>query len=179
MAAKVHTVLLAASHLQTPKVAAAGAALMTFILADLTTGQALFGGLCALASAALAAYLASRPGLRQARVAEAQLHNTEAANSRAEEVAFLKSRIEYNARVAALTRVSKHNLLGENQRLAAHVHKLRELLQGASVEVPDFNFKYYDELCGEEDRALALLTPPAEFEGLPGKCEEVAGGGKR
>ncbi|HEU4595629.1 MAG TPA: hypothetical protein VFS10_10845 [Pyrinomonadaceae bacterium] len=172
MTPTVHAVLLAVSHLQTPKVAAAGAALMTFIIADLTTGQALFGALCALVSAALAAYLASRPGLRQARVAEGQLHNTVETQlderkdkTHAAEVAFLQSRIEYNARVAALTRVSKHNLLGETQRLTSHIHKLRELMREAKVECPEFEFKYYDDLCGDEDRGLALLTPPAEFEG--------------
>jgi len=138
------------------------AAMFSFSLAELTTGQAVLAAVFAFLSAVLAAYLASRPALMQARVAREQLHNTEAAQTHAARVEFLEERIRYNSQVLVLTRESKRNLLNYAQELTSHVHKLRELLKAKELEAPPFTFKTYEDLCGEEDRALVRLTLPAE-----------------
>src|SRR5207237_3804248 len=106
----------------------AGAA--SFGLIDLTIGQGAFAAIVALCSAAGAAYLASRPALMQARIAQKQLSDAEAqtnfvrqAQLHTEVVKFLQSRIEYNGRREALSRKSKHNALGELQRVTAYVYE--------------------------------------------------------
>lgn len=153
------------------KVAAgAGAWIMSFVLIDLTTGQAVVAAFFALVSAVLAAWLASRPALLQARTAAEQQHVTEQAQvearqdrMHAREVAWLQSRVEYHAKHLVLTRKSKHNLLNYAQELGDYAQRLQGVLRDAGADVPPFRFKFYDELCGEEDRALAALTLPADF----------------
>ena len=86
----------------------------------------------------------------------------------AERVAFLEQRITYNSRLLVLTRQSKHNLLDYTQELTAHVYKLREQMQAEGIQVPDFRLKFYEDLCGAEDRALAQLTLPAEIQPAQG-----------
>lgn len=150
------------------KFAAAGLAwLMSFTLAEVTTGQAVVAAFFAFVSAAIAAWLASRPALIQARNQREQQHVTEAAavDARQErvhavEIQWLQSQITYSSQALVLTRQSKHALLNYAQSLGAHAHQLEQQLRDAGRPVCEFQYKFYDELCGEEDRALAMLTLP-------------------
>lgn len=159
----------AASVALTKYGAATLAALLSFTLAEVTTGQAVLAALLAFFSAVLAAWLASRPALIQAKTAREQLHTTEAAQAHAERVAFLEERIRYNTQVLVLTRGSKHKLLTYAQELTAYARNLQDLLSAAEGKAPPFVFKTYDELCGDEDKALVALTVPAEVWESKGK----------
>lgn len=149
--------------------AASLAAMLSFSLSELTTGQLVVSGFLAALSAVFAAYLASRPAMLNAKTEAKKLDDTEAQQLslredriHEREVAFLQRRIEYNSQVAALTRVSKHNVLDYSQKMDAYLRKLAEMLKACGREVPPFEFKYYADLCGDEDRALAKLAPPVE-----------------
>lgn len=149
--------------------AASLAAVLGFSLTEMMTGQVGFAALFAFISAVLAAWLASRPALMQAQTAREQLHNTETAQAEAkqerihaDEVAWLKSRIIFNSQALVLTRQSKHNILSYAQELGAYTQKVQGLLRDKGGEVPPFQFKFYDDLCGDEDRALLALSVPAE-----------------
>lgn len=163
----------------TKLVAGTVAMALSFVLGELVTGQAVLAGMLALGSAALAAWLASRPALIQARVATATLEETqeERREKRAErlhqdEVDFLQERIRFHSQSLILVRISKHNVIEYSQIMTMYVHELRKLLEEGGVTPPPFTFKTYDELCGDEDRALAHLALPPE---LHSAMEDVHG----
>lgn len=150
-------------------VAAALAAPATYLGVDLTTGQAALAALLAFLSAVLAAWLATRPAIIKVR------HEKELAEEARNE-RWLQSRILYHSKVATLVRQSKHNALGYVDACHAHIYKLRALLP-PGVEVPEFTFKYHDELCAEEDKGMAQLVFPSEVQ--PAGTQSGAFGGMR
>jgi hypothetical protein len=147
--------------------AASVGGVLSFVLAEIVTGQAILAGILALASAALAAWLASRPAVMQAKLTATTSHEQRAERLHDDEVRFLQERVLFHSQTVVLTRVSKHNVLEYCQEMTAYVHKLQILMAecGVQLPMPQFRFKSYDELCGEEDRALAMLALPADIHG--------------
>lgn len=136
--------------------AAAAALPASFALIEVTTGQAALAAVCSLLAAVLAAWLATRPGVirekAQSRMAEEERH-----------LSWYRERIEYNSSRAELVRASKHKCLNYIEACHGHMDKCYAALKAGGAEPPAFERKYYDDLCGEEDRVLALLALPAEI----------------
>jgi hypothetical protein len=126
---------------------------MTFFIGEFIGDRTLDVAAIGLVSAVLAAFFAALPGLLREV-------NSRRARSEDRESAFLRERINYAAQQLVLVRASKHNALAHVQELQAHIGKLRALMSVAKIEPPLFEFKYYDDLCGEEDRVLAQLALP-------------------
>lgn len=133
--------------------AAVGAALPTFFFAEGNSGPFYAAGFAGLAAIG-AAFLASLPALVRER-------NASRARKEENQITFLKERIIFHSQKEVLVRQSKHNALDHLSECQAHIGRLRLILQDKGVTPPEFKFKYYDELCGDEDRAIALLTLPA------------------
>lgn len=144
----------ALAQIKATKLGAAGMAWLTsFAAIDLTTGQAALAAVLAFASAVLAAWLATRPALIRER-------NQKELTEEERHVRWLQSRIQYHSQQVVLVRVSKHNALGYIDSCHAWIRKVQTQM---GENVPPFTFKYHDELCGDEDRGMALLTLPSEI----------------
>ena len=131
------------------------ASLATFGFFQSTSGHVIAGGLFALLSAVMAAFLTSLPGILRER-------NARKAREEERHIAWLEQRITYHSQREVLVRKSKHNALEQLEEAQAHITRLRGILRETAADIPPYDFKYYDELCGDEDRALAMLTLPLE-----------------
>lgn len=145
--------------------AAAIALTSAFAAIELTTGQAVVAGAFAVLAAVLGAWLASRPNLIRERA-----HSKQSEEDR--RIRWYQERIEYHAARVELVRQSKHNLSG-------YVEVCHGWMRGALKQHPDlppFDFKYHDDLCGDEDKAMLHLTMPSEFAARSGEIHETVRG---
>jgi hypothetical protein len=137
------------AQLKATKIGAGGLAwMMSFVLADVTTGQALVAAFFATISAVLAAWLATRPAIIRER-------NQKEMSDEDRHVKWLEQRIYFHSQQVVLVRQSKHNCLGYIESCHAYIRKLQEMVGG---DAPPFEFKYHDDLCGDEDRGMAQIV---------------------
>ncbi|HEX7313284.1 MAG TPA: hypothetical protein VF297_05160 [Pyrinomonadaceae bacterium] len=140
------------AQIKATKLGAGGLAwVLSFILADVTTGQAVIAAFFACVSAILAAWLATRPALTRER-------NQKELTEEDRQVRWLQGRIQYHSQVVVLVRISKHNALGYIDSCHKWIWDEMARARAEGRQVPSFEFKYHDDLCGEEDRGMAQLA---------------------
>jgi hypothetical protein len=115
------------------------------------------------------AYINRKPAMEQAKVLERSQRITEQGAERAaalevhkEEMRFANERIRYNSALENISRRRAHIAFGEVDRLRAYTMKLQLLLTENKIEIPAFEFKYYNDLCGDLEEEMRRLTesPP-------------------
>lgn len=73
------------------------------------------------------------------------------------ELKTLLRRIDMMDQRIMLEQDGKHTMQSEHNLLAVHIQKLEALLQTASVAVPAFHIKTYEEMLGPNNRAIKAL----------------------
>ncbi len=149
-----------------------------FGLVEAITGREILAGVLALLSACVAGYFASKPAVMRARIEEKQQHHTEQSSNederdrihkkeiefeqrqRKSDLDFEKARTNYFIKVERFSRASKHKAMSEINRLNFYAQELQRQLKVAGIPYKDVDFKYHEEICGEEDRAIALIELP-------------------
>lgn len=133
---------------------------LSFGAGEIISGQGLVAAVVGGVVGLIGIYLNRAPALRQLDITEEANLDQREQRQHTRELRFKDRQIAYSVRLEGLSRNSKHNALGYCELTNAHIRKLQEILREVGQPVPDFDFKYNDDLCREENAALLILEPP-------------------
>lgn len=144
----------------------------SFGITEAITGRDLIAAFIGILSAGVTGWIATRPAVLSVKLDEQKQHFTEQTSNdqerdrlHARELAFESSRTTYFMKLEKLSRISKHKAINELNAAYLYIRDLQRSIDrsGTQLEYDAFNFKTYDQICGDEDRQMAELDPPASI----------------
>ncbi len=139
-----------------------GSTLVGFVGGEVLNLNAILSAVFGLAGAIILAFIARQPAARAARSAEETSTIDNLIKTHAEDTKSWQQRLDYSAKLERIIRIRAHKALGEVQRLEIYAKKLQVVLQTQRIELPDFNFRTYDDIVGEYDRQIMNLETSYE-----------------
>ena len=148
--------------------------LVSFGITEILNLNGLLSIIAGIVTAYTVSKINSKPAMKQADVAEQQLHlsisqaeKTEKDKEHEKEIAFWKERVRYNSRVAQyhlqvanIVRESKHNLQRELTKLFKKVQQYEDLLREKNLDFEPYEPPVLEELFSLEDAKIAVLKIP-------------------
>lgn len=139
-----------------------GSTLVGFVGGEVLNLNAILSGVAGLVGSIILAFIVRQPAARAARSAEETSTIDNLIKTHAEDTKSWQQRLDYSAKLERIIRVRAHKALGEVQRLEIYAKKLQVILRKERIEMPDFNFRTYDDIVGEFDRQIMNLETSYE-----------------